>query len=184
MAEHPRDIARRAVALVRPQFRLAWRHGIHGLPHWVRVSLHGRALAAAMDVDPSVPTWFAFLHDSQRLSDGSDPQHGARAADFALRLRRAGEMPGLDAGAFELLCEAMRLHSDGHTAGHAALQVCWDADRLDLGRVGIRPHPARLCTPPARLAPSIARALRMSTGLRSVDDLTSMATNAVGRLTT
>jgi hypothetical protein len=26
------------------------------------------------------------------------------------------------------------------------IQTCWDADRLDLGRVGIRPDPARMGT--------------------------------------
>ena len=30
------------------------------------------------------------------------------------------------------------------------VQTCWDADRLDLGRVGIRPDPRRLCTAAAR----------------------------------
>jgi uncharacterized protein len=26
------------------------------------------------------------------------------------------------------------------------IPTCWDSDRLDLGRVGIMPHPSRLCT--------------------------------------
>lgn len=30
------------------------------------------------------------------------------------------------------------------------VQTCWDADRLDLGRVGIRPDPDRLCTSAAK----------------------------------
>ena len=30
------------------------------------------------------------------------------------------------------------------------IQTCWDADRLDLGRVGMMLHPARLCTEAAR----------------------------------
>ena len=30
------------------------------------------------------------------------------------------------------------------------LQTCWDSDRLDLGRVGITPHPNRLCTAVAK----------------------------------
>ena len=64
--------------------------------------------------------------------------------------------------ALERLCEAMRLHSDGHTDGDAALQACWDADRLDLGRVGIRPQPARLCTPVAQRGNVIRTAVRMS----------------------
>jgi hypothetical protein len=31
------------------------------------------------------------------------------------------------------------------------VQVCWDADRLDLLRVGIRPNARYLCTEAARL---------------------------------
>ena len=41
-------------------------------------------------------------------------------------------------------------HSDGHTLADVTAMTCWDADRLDLGRVGIRPHPQRLCNEMAR----------------------------------
>jgi uncharacterized protein len=42
------------------------------------------------------------------------------------------------------------------------VQACWDADRLDLGRVGIAPAPERLCTAAARerIAWANERALR------------------------
>jgi uncharacterized protein len=56
----------------------------------------------------------------------------------------------------------MRLHSDGHTEGDAAVRACWDADRLDLWRVGIRPAPDRLCTRHARKDEVLARAKRMA----------------------
>ena len=117
-----------------------------------------------MDVNPAVLAWFAFLHDSQRHNDGWDPQHGSRAADFAVRLRRDGVIQELAEREFEHLCEAMRLHSDGHRVGETAILACWDADRMDLGRVGIQPDPARLCTAPARRPATIEMAVRMSTG--------------------
>ena len=158
-------IVHKAMAVVRPQFRLHFAGGVHGLPHWSRVWFHGRALATSLDVDPAVPAWFAFLHDSQRHNDGRDPAHGARAADFAVRLRRQGVIDELDHPAFERLCEAMRLHSDGHTTGDAAVLACWDADRLDLARVGIQPEPRRLCTGAARDASTIGAAVRMAEGL-------------------
>jgi uncharacterized protein len=157
-------IVHKALAVVRPRFRLNFRGGIHGLPHWSRVWYHGRALAHAMNVDPAILAWFAFLHDSQRQHDGRDPDHGRRAADFATQLRQQGVIDELDPPAFERLCEAMRLHSDGHLLGDPAVQACWDADRLDLGRVGIRPLPQRLCTAYARQTWVIQEAISMSEG--------------------
>ena len=158
-------IVRKAIAVVRPQFRLSFADGIHGVPHWTRVWFHGRSLAASLDVNPSVLAWFAFLHDSQRHNDYTDPLHGSRAADFATKLRHDGVITELAGTEFEHLCEAMRLHSDGHTLAEPAIQACWDADRLDLGRVGFTPDPKRLCTPRAKRPKTIREALRMSEGL-------------------
>lgn len=156
------QIVHKALAVVRPQFRLRYHHGAHGVPHWTRVWFHGRALAASVDADPGILAWFAFLHDSQRHDEYGDPEHGHRAADFAVRLRRERVITELDESAFERLCEAMRLHSDGHTTGDAAVLACWDADRLDLLRVGIEPDPKRLCTAYARKKTVLARANRMA----------------------
>ena len=159
-------IVRKALAVVRPCFRLDFADGIHGVPHWSRVWFHGRTLAAKLDVNPAILAWFAFLHDSQRHNDNHDPRHGSRAADFASRLRRDGVIQELSDREFEHLCEAMRLHSDGHTTGEPAILACWDADRLDLARVGIEPDPVRLCTGPARQAQVIEVAMRMAVGRR------------------
>ena len=161
-------IIRKALAIVRPQFRLNYAGGIHGLPHWSRVWYHGQQLARAADVNPSILAWFAYLHDSQRHDDGRDPLHGHRAADFATRQQRDGAITELSPTEFEQLCEAMRLHSDGHTVSDAAIIACWDADRLDLYRVGIRPLPHRMCTPHARHPATIQAAMRMSEQRRRV----------------
>ena len=163
-----RLIVHKALAQVRPHFRLQFSNGVHGLPHWSRVWFHGRRLAASVDVDPAILAWFAFLHDSQRHNDHHAPQHGQRAADFALSLRNASVINELDASDFERLCEAMRHHSDGHTEADPALGACWDADRLDLLRVGIRPAPHRLCTEYARRPEVLQRANRMAQALTLV----------------
>ena len=42
------------------------------------------------------------------------------------------------------------------------VQVCWDADRLDLGRVGIRPFCHKLCTASATSERFIEAAYRRS----------------------
>ncbi len=40
--------------------------------------------------------------------------------------------------------------SYGLTIEEITVLTCWDADRLDLGRVGIRPNARYLCTEPAK----------------------------------
>ncbi|MFN8901612.1 MAG: hypothetical protein ACK5VV_06040, partial [Lysobacteraceae bacterium] len=56
-------IVHKALHVVRPQFQLDLHHGHHGIAHWSRVWLHGRRLAQALDVNPAVLAWFAYLHD-------------------------------------------------------------------------------------------------------------------------
>ena len=109
---------------------------------------NGLRVAEVTGADPEVVTLFALFHDSRRINEVRDDGHGLRGAEFASSLR--GSLIHLDDTRFDLLFEACRLHSDGHTDGDATLQACWDADRLDLGRVGISPQPRRLCTDAAR----------------------------------
>ena len=146
---------------IRGQFRLDWT-GIHGAAHWARVRYHGVWLARQLGADVRIPSLFAVLHDSQRQNDGHDPQHGPRAAEYAAWARKHGLFE-LDDAAFELLKIACIGHSDGHTQADVSVQVCWDADRLDLGRVGIYPDSRRLCTSPAKHAGVIERAWHWST---------------------
>ena len=46
-------------------------------------------------------------------------------------------------------------HTHERTHPDVTVQTCWDADRLDLGRVGITPHPSRLCIEVTRRAETI-----------------------------
>ena len=138
---------RTLVRILRDQFALDWR-GIHGVRHWTRVRENGLRLAERTGANAKVVELFAFLHDSRRRDDGVDPGHGPRAAQFARTL--AGSAFELGPDELELLFAACHGHSDGQTVGDLTVLTCWDADRLDLGRVGIRPHPSRLCTEAAR----------------------------------
>ena len=151
------------VARIRSQFQLHWK-GIHGAPHWARVRRIGLELAEETGAEPVVVELFAFLHDSRRRNDDYDPRHGLRAANFAAELYEAGDLDhcGLDDGAMDRLMVACLDHSEGRMEGHPTVQTCWDADRLDLGRVGIRPDPRRLCTAAARQAARIERCWQAS----------------------
>jgi uncharacterized protein len=122
--------------------------GAHGVVHWARVLENGLRLAAATGADAEVVTLFALFHDSRRVNEHHDPGHGLRGGELARSLR--GTLVHLNDARFGLLYEACRLHTDGLTGGDPTLLACWDADRLDLGRVGITPRPERLCTDAAR----------------------------------
>ena len=140
-------IAHELIKAIRHEYRLDW-HGIHGVAHWARVRDIGLRLAEKTGANPLVVELFAFLHDSRRWDDGYDPEHGNRAADFALTLR--GKTIHLADEEFELLSHACRQHTFGHVEGDITVLTCWDADRLDLGRVGTMPRPDKLCTSAAR----------------------------------
>jgi len=83
----------------------------------------------------------------------SDPEHGPRAAEFAAELR--GVAFELDDRKFRLLHQACAGHTRERNHPDVTIQTCWDSDRLDLGRVGITPHPSRLCTEVARRSDTI-----------------------------
>lgn len=143
MAYCDRDL----IALLIGQASLDWR-GVHGVAHWARVRAIGLRLAARTGADARVVELFAFLHDSCRDNDGHDPDHGSRAADLARQLN--DRFLYLDSHRLSLLAIACRDHTRGYTSGDVTVLTCWDADRLDLGRIGIVPHPEHLCTDAAR----------------------------------
>jgi uncharacterized protein len=66
-----------------------------------------------------------------------------------------GVMFELPDPAFKLLCRACSGDTHERTHPDVTIQTCWDADRLDLGRVGIYPDPKRLCTEVAKRSETI-----------------------------
>jgi len=104
---------------------------------------------AGVDADPWVVFLFSVLHDSQRNTDAHDPLHGRKAAAFAAALN--GGAFALDDKPLALLEEACAKHSDGLLSTDPTIAVCWDADRLNLWRVGRSPEPRFLSTSLARL---------------------------------
>lgn len=117
---------------------------LHGISHWERVERNGKLLATP-DCDLTVIRLFAYLHDSCRENDGYDKQHGPRAAKMIVGLRNT-LLKDLTDHQFEMLQTAIRLHTTTHHTGNPTIDACFDADRLDLGRVGITPDPAKMAT--------------------------------------
>jgi uncharacterized protein len=128
-------------------YQLEW-HGLHGPMHWARVMQIGRRLAGTEHARRDVVELFAVFHDSRRCGEGPDVDHGLRGSAYAQELR--GTLFDLDAQGMDLLIEACRDHTDGRSMADVTVGVCWDSDRLDLGRAGIEPLASRLCTQSAR----------------------------------
>jgi uncharacterized protein len=128
-------------------YPLPW-DGDHGVAHWARVLENGRRLVQETGAVAEVVELFAILHDSRRINEFTDPDHGPRAAEFAKTLRgRLFELPDHE---FGLLHRACAGHTHERTHPDVTIRTCWDSDRLDLGRVGITPHPQYLCTEVAK----------------------------------
>jgi uncharacterized protein len=111
--------------------------GIHGMYHWARVLENGLKLSEVNGEDKRIIILFSLYHDSKRKSDGFDPQHGRRGALFAQQFRN--HLFKIEDRAFQKLTYACEYHSDELMDEDVTIQTCWDADRLDLGRVGIMP---------------------------------------------
>src|SRR3954466_12495083 len=79
-------------------YALPW-GGDHGIAHWARVLENGLRLAGETGADVEGGRLVAVLHDSRRVNEGTDHDHGPRAAEFTRTLRgRLIELPDHEFG--------------------------------------------------------------------------------------
>lgn len=125
---------------------------VHGRAHWDRVHQNGMVISRIeRNVDPRIVTLFAYLHDRRRVNDHTDPGHGERAAELHTFLQRyvlPDSFPefGLNADDKRKLHVALVEHDLGLLSYDPSIGTCWDADRLDLIRVGRIPDPSLMST--------------------------------------
>lgn len=122
---------------------------IHGVSHWDRVARNADALKTN-SVDVLVVKAFAYIHDVERANESDDPQHGPRAAILIDEIRST-VLSFLDNKEISQLKVACRLHTSIFRTEDATVNACFDADRLDLGRVGITPNPDKMATIQGRI---------------------------------
>jgi uncharacterized protein len=111
---------------------------IHGPDHWRRVEQSGLRIAASNGAIVDMVRLFAVFRDSRRQDDGEDLGHGERGAAYAASLR--GTLFDLTDVRMKSLYEACRRHTHGELSEDPTIGACWDADRLDLTRVGYAPR--------------------------------------------
>ena len=117
---------------------------IYGIEHSDRVAENGKRLLLP-GASPNVVAAFAYLHDAERSDSETDSEHGENAALLVDTIRHE-YLADLTDTEIELLKEACRVHGSTHKTGNPTIDICLDADRLDLPRLGIKPTPEKMAT--------------------------------------
>ena len=124
-------------------------YGDHGLEHWQRVYDNTQKLAQHYEVKSNVFELFALLHDSKRENELIDEKHGPRAAAYAKKLLNEGLIT-LDKKDEQRLLYACANHTTtdikNPLCNDLIVKICFDSDRLDIGRVGIPPAAKYMAT--------------------------------------
>lgn len=128
--------------LVKSQFKLDIK-GLHGVEHWERVYENTQTLAKHYDIKSDVFELFALLHDSKREDEYTDIKHGKRAAIYVKELITNNTIKIATEDKKRLLF-ACSNHTKSNKKAKLyedlVVQICLDADRLDIGRVGLEPE--------------------------------------------
>ena len=124
-------------------------YGDHGIRHWERVYNNSKILSEYYNIKSDVFELFALLHDSKREDEYCDINHGYRASLFVTELID-DELIKLDKKDQDRLLFACANHTIKDKTDllceDIVVKICFDSDKLDLGRVGIIPDPFRMNT--------------------------------------
>ena len=81
----------------------------------------------------------------ERTDAETDPGHGERVAELIDRIRPQ-YLSTLTDLEIDLLKQACKLHEAPGRTGNNTIDICLDADRLDLPRLGVYPAPLQMAT--------------------------------------
>ncbi len=136
------------IEMIKKEFKIDY-YGDHGINHWRRVYANTQKLSKYYHVESEVFELFALLHDSKRHNELEDKHHGVRAAGFVQRLLRDDviSLAKEDSQRLIYACANHTKSDENDPLFHDLIvQICFDSDRLDIGRVGYVVDPAYLST--------------------------------------
>lgn len=119
---------------------------IHGLDHLRNVGYLSGKFAAELGISLETAIIGGFLHDCARSDDSDDAFHAEKSALLARKLIKKN-YSNIDE---ELVYKTILFHSGGKTTDNHIQGCVWDADRLDLIRLGIQPKKELLSTEPGK----------------------------------
>jgi uncharacterized protein len=137
------------ISLIKEELQIDF-YGIHGIEHWKNVFYNTQILSSHYNINSEVFELFSLLHDSKREDEYHDKYHGKRAAAFVEELIQKNIINNLsqqDVDRLQYAC-ANHTYSDKKHPLYSDLivQICFDSDRLDIGRVGVDVDPYFLST--------------------------------------
>lgn len=112
-----------------------------GFPHSLRVDKGINLLCRKLGVKNNVSA-FAYWHDVMKSTD-HDPEHGRRASEVVEQSRGRNKFKTVDVDRLSFACKH---HSTMLRSGDPLIDICFDADRLDLFYRGITPDPSLMAT--------------------------------------
>lgn len=118
-------------------------NGDHGILHWERVYINCLKLSKYYQVNSEVFELFSLLHDSKRKTEYEDIEHGKRSGLFIKELinNRIIQLSNEDKKRLIFACSNhTKPNKNAKLYLDPVVQICFDADRLDIGRVGIIPE--------------------------------------------
>tara|TARA_B100000749_G_scaffold279467_1_gene272292 strand:+ start:3328 stop:3921 length:594 start_codon:yes stop_codon:yes gene_type:complete len=119
------------------QYRFDLMESEHAMLHWGRVIENGFWLAEKNGANKNVIIAFGIFHDCRRENEFDDPEHGPRGGEF---LHSFADKINMTKGELSKAVEACKGHTHILHTDDIDIATCWDADRLDLMRVGIFPE--------------------------------------------
>lgn len=123
--------------------------GDHGKYHWNRVYLNALMLSKHYSLDNDhFFALFALFHDSCRDNEFWDEKHGKHGGDYAKTFHNRGVfLTNNELDKLYFACANHTVSDLSHPfSKDIMVQICWDSDRLDLGRIGIQPDAKYLFT--------------------------------------
>jgi len=137
-------ITNKLISHLLKEFKLEW-NGLHGLHHWMRVHDNGLWIASQDEsINKNVVMLFGITHDACRTEEHGEQEHGSNASRLVEKLQ--GEFFELEREELELLSYACLMHPYPIVSYEPTVGACWDADRLELTRAGIKVNPRYLST--------------------------------------
>ncbi len=118
-------------------FYLDLDNGVHGIDHWTRVLINGIQLSERnKNINKNIIIAFAFFHDIKRTVEDKEPEHGYNGGRYLLKYKYKINLTKEE---LNTCYEACVDHTNVKNHTDINIGACWDADRLDLYRVGVMP---------------------------------------------